>query len=75
MACTEAACGVDVAEFPSLKEWRDKLLARPGLEKGRHIPNPHKALEMETLSEEEMEKMFEVSSKWLQASMKEDSKQ
>ncbi|KAK8041271.1 glutathione S-transferase-like protein [Apiospora phragmitis] len=46
-----ALTGADVTEFPALQEWRDKLLARPGVEKGRHVPSPHKALEFEKLSD------------------------
>ncbi|KAK6834860.1 glutathione S-transferase [Apiospora arundinis] len=70
----EAGSGIDIKEFPALKEWRDKLLARPGVEKGRHVPSPHKAIDNEKLSEEELKKTFETSRKWIQASMKEDSK-
>ncbi|KAK8067073.1 hypothetical protein PG997_013820 [Apiospora hydei] len=66
--------GVDITEFPALKEWRDKLLSRPGVEKGRHVPSPHKALEFENMPEEEMKKAFEHNRKWIQASIKEDSK-
>lgn len=34
--------GVDIDEFPSLKAWTERMLARPGVEKGRHVPDPHK---------------------------------
>lgn len=76
MCClfTEAGSGVDIAEFPTLKQWRDKLLARPAVEKGRHVPSPHTVLGYDKLSEEELKKNFENASKWIQASMKEDSK-
>ncbi|KAK7910892.1 glutathione S-transferase [Apiospora marii] len=69
-----AGSGVNIAEFPALKEWRDKLLARPAVEKGRNVPSPHKALEFDKLSDGEMKKTFESASQWIQASMKEDSK-
>ncbi|KAK8135336.1 glutathione S-transferase [Apiospora sp. TS-2023a] len=72
-----AATGVDIAEFPALKEWRDKLLALPAVEKGRHVPSPHTVLEYDTLSEEELEvlkKKFDDGGKWIQASMKQASK-
>ncbi|KAK7954955.1 glutathione S-transferase [Apiospora saccharicola] len=69
-----AGSGADIAEFPVLKEWRDKLLARTAVEKGRHVPSPHTVLEYYKLSEEELKKKFEGASKWIQASMKEDSK-
>jgi hypothetical protein len=34
--------GVDINEFPALKAWDDRMLARPAVEKGRHVPDPHK---------------------------------
>lgn len=70
---TKAGSGVDIAESPVLKVWRDKLLTRPAVEKGRHVPSPHKALEYDSLSEE-LKKTFENASKWIQASMKDGSK-
>ena len=45
--------GVDIDEFPHLKAWEERMLARPGVEKGRHVPSPHRIKEM---SKEEMEK-------------------
>lgn len=39
--------GIDVPkEFPHLGAWRDKLLAREGVEKGRHVPTPHTVKEV-----------------------------
>ena len=35
-------CGIDIAEFPTLKAWYERMLARPGVEKGRHVPEKHK---------------------------------
>ncbi|KAH8664177.1 glutathione S-transferase [Xylariales sp. PMI_506] len=69
-----AWAGVDINEFPALKAWRDKLLARPGLEKGRNIPSPHKALDHEKLSDAELDKAAESARTWVQAGMKEDAK-
>ncbi|KAK8017541.1 glutathione S-transferase domain-containing protein [Apiospora rasikravindrae] len=69
-----AGSGVDITEFPALKEWRDKLLAQPGVEKGRHAPGPHKALEYENMPEEEAKKTFEHNRRWVQAAMKGESK-
>jgi len=34
--------GVDIDEFPALKAWDERMLARPGVEKGRHVPDPIK---------------------------------
>ncbi|KUI55501.1 Disulfide-bond oxidoreductase YfcG [Cytospora mali] len=34
-------CGVDLAEFPHVKAWHDKLLERPGFQKGLQVPVPY----------------------------------
>ncbi|EFX01446.1 zinc knuckle transcription factor splicing factor msl5 [Grosmannia clavigera kw1407] len=47
--------GIELDDMPSLKAWLQKLLLRPGLEKGRHVPSPHTVLEMASLSEKELE--------------------
>src|ERR1700728_4626452 len=33
--------GVDIDEFPALKAWEERMLARPGVENGRHVPDPN----------------------------------
>lgn len=38
--------GVDIEEFPALKAWSERMLARPGVERGRHVPDPHKMQEL-----------------------------
>ncbi|KAI0124300.1 glutathione S-transferase [Xylariales sp. AK1849] len=68
-----AWAGVNVDEFPALKEWRDKLLQRPGVEKGRHVPSPHRMLEQSKLSEEELDKAAVNARAWVQAGMKQDA--
>lgn len=65
---------MDINEFPALKKWRDLMLARPGLEKGRHVPSPHKALESEKMTSEEIDKAAEASKAWVQQGMKADAK-
>ena len=52
--------GVDIDEFPHLKAWENRMLARPGVERGRHVPSPHRMKEM---SKEEMEKYAQESAK------------
>ncbi|KAI0167317.1 glutathione S-transferase [Pestalotiopsis sp. NC0098] len=69
-----AGSGVDINEFPALKKWRDLLLTRPGLEKGRHVPSPHKALEQENLTEEQIAEAAKKNAGWIQAGMKADKK-
>ncbi|KAI1475557.1 glutathione S-transferase GstA [Daldinia eschscholtzii] len=34
-------CGVNIDEFPNVKAWREKLLQRPGFQKGIQVPKPY----------------------------------
>lgn len=65
--------GVDIDEFPALKAWDDRMLARPGVEKGRNVPDPHagKALKNDP---EAAKKHAEEARKWVQAGMAADAK-
>lgn len=67
--------GVNIDDFPALKKWLFKLLERPGFEKGRHVPEEHKAFDLAKLTEEEMEEKAAGGRAWVQASMKEEAKQ
>ena len=64
--------GVDIDEFPALKEWEDRMAARPGVEKGRHVPDPHKIKEL-LKDRAKMERHATESRAWVQAGM-EDAK-
>lgn len=55
--------GIDINEFPHLKAWDDRMLVRPGVEKGRHVPSPHR---MKDMSKEEAEKHSQESAQWIQ---------
>jgi glutathione S-transferase len=66
--------GVDLDEFPKLKEWLFRLKERPGFETGRNVPSPHKAFDKMAKSEEELEAMASGSKAWIQAGMKDDAK-
>lgn len=55
-----AWAGVDIDEFPHLKAWEDRMLARPAVERGRHVPSPHRIKEM---TKEEMEKQAQDGAK------------
>ncbi|KAK1827064.1 disulfide-bond oxidoreductase YfcG [Podospora conica] len=57
--------GVSIEEFPNLKAWLFRMLERPGVEKGRHVPSHHGAFDK--LSEEEKEKQAKEASKWVMA--------
>ena len=65
--------GEDIDEFPALKAWEDRMLSRPGVEKGRHVPDRHKMKEL-LKSKEQMEKHAEENRNWIQAGMKDDAK-
>lgn len=65
--------GVDIDEFPALKAWDDRMLARPGVEKGRHIPDPHRMKEL-AKDKAKMEEQAAKSRAWVQEGMKADAK-
>ncbi|KAI1774213.1 glutathione S-transferase [Hypoxylon cercidicola] len=66
--------GVDMAEFPVLDQWVKRMLERPGVEKGRHVPSQHSYEVILKLSEEEMEAIAGGSRQWVQESMKQEAK-
>lgn len=61
-------------DFPNLNAWLERMLARPGVEAGRHVPSKHTAFEMKKLSKEELDKHAAESAKWVQQGMAEDAK-
>lgn len=65
--------GVDIDEFPALKAWEERMLARPGVEKGRHVPDRHRMKEL-LKDPKKMEEHAAKSRTWVQAGMKEDAK-
>ncbi|KAI9796961.1 MAG: hypothetical protein M1833_005907 [Piccolia ochrophora] len=65
--------GVDIEEFPHLKAWEDRMLARPAVEKGRHVPDKHTMKEKQK-DPQLMEKAAAEARAWIQSSMAEDAK-
>ncbi|KAM0802153.1 putative disulfide bond reductase yfcG [Usnea florida] len=63
--------GVDIDEFPHLKAWEERMVQRPGVERGRHVPSPHR---MKDMSKEEMERLAQESGKWIQREQAKDAK-
>ncbi|KAI9852372.1 MAG: hypothetical protein M1838_000894 [Thelocarpon superellum] len=61
--------GVDLTEFPTLKAWEQRMLARPGVERGRNVPDPA----VDSRSKEEIEALAAEGRKWIQASMAADA--
>lgn len=64
--------GIDIESFPALKAWEERMLARPGVEKGRHVPDPH-TIKKVLANKEEAEKRAAEVREWVQKSMKEDA--
>lgn len=69
-----AWAGVSIDDFPHLEKWLKALLARPGFEKGRHVPSRHGAFDNDGLTEEELERKAEKARGWVQKSMADDAK-
>lgn len=63
-----------MAEFPVLDQWVKRMLERPGVEKGRHVPSKHNYEDIQKLSEEELDARAAGPRKWIQDSMKEEAK-
>lgn len=66
-------CEVDIDEFPTLKEWEERMLQRPGVEKGRHVPSRHRMKEL-LQNKEETEKLAKEVSEWVIKAQTEDAK-
>lgn len=68
-----AWAGVSLDEFSNVAKWLEKLLQRPGFEKGRHVPKPHTAFENDKLTEEELDEKATGARNWVQGGMKADA--
>ncbi|KAI5924392.1 glutathione S-transferase GstA [Camillea tinctor] len=66
--------GVDINEFPTLAEWVQRMLKRPGVEKGRHVPSKHGYEDQLKMTEEDFEKKAAANRGWILQGMKEDTK-
>ena len=65
--------GIDIEEFPHVKAWEERMAARPALDKGRHVPDPHTIKEL-LKDKEAVEKTAAHTREWVQKGMKEDAK-
>ncbi|KAL1882690.1 hypothetical protein VTK73DRAFT_1602 [Phialemonium thermophilum] len=66
--------GVNIDDFPNLKSWVDRVIERPGSEKGRHVPTRHTALEQRNKSQEELEEQAAQGRQWILQGMAQDAK-
>jgi glutathione S-transferase len=64
--------GVEIDDFPNLKAWEERMANRSGVEKGRHVPDPHTVKEL-LKDKAKMEHHAAESRKWVQAGMKADA--
>jgi glutathione S-transferase len=72
--CTVEFSGIpSIDDFPAVKSWLYKLLARPGFERGRNVPKPHVHLALNELSEEELDERAQYGVKWIQDAMARDA--
>jgi len=65
--------GINIDEFPHLKAWDDRMLARPGVEKGRHVPEPHRMKELQK-DPKQQEEHAEAAKQWVQRGMADEAK-
>jgi glutathione S-transferase len=65
--------GVNIDDFPALKAWEERMTNRPGVEKGRHVPDRHAIKEL-LKDPKKMEEHAAKSRAWVQAGMKDDAK-
>jgi len=65
--------GVDITEFPALQAWEERMAARPGVQKGMDVPEPHRMKELKK-DPQKMKEHAEQARVWVQAGMKDDAK-
>ena len=64
--------GVNIDEFPTLKAWEDRMAARPGVDKGKDVPDPYKLKEL-LKDPQKMKEIQEKATAWIQEGMKKDA--
>lgn len=62
--------GVDIEEFPNLKAWETKMSERPGVVKGRDVPDPYRGKDWMT-DPKFLEEMVKKGREWVLADEKE----
>ncbi|KAI1131203.1 glutathione S-transferase [Nemania abortiva] len=64
--------GVDPKQFPALNEWVLRMLKRPGVEKGRHVPTKHIYESIQEMTEEDFEKKAAANRGWILQGQKDE---
>jgi glutathione S-transferase len=62
--------GIELSDFPKLKEWEERMWERPGVQKGASVPDPYKRVKND--DPEAMERRAAEARKWIMQGMKED---
>ncbi|KAJ0414381.1 glutathione S-transferase [Aspergillus carlsbadensis] len=62
-----------IDEFPHVQKWLYELLKRPGFEEGRNAPQPHIYMELNKLSDEELNAKGRAAGGWIQEGMRRDA--
>jgi glutathione S-transferase len=65
--------GIDIEEFPHVKAWEERIVQRPAMEKGRHVPSPHTIKDL-IKDKATMDKHAADARAWIQEGMKDDAK-
>lgn len=69
--------GVDVGEFPALKAWSERMLARPGVAKGKEVPEKFTMVERYEqwkIDPKSIDEHAKKTSAWIMKGMAEDAK-
>ncbi|CAG9950360.1 unnamed protein product [Clonostachys rosea f. rosea IK726] len=64
---------LSIDEFPHVKKWLYTLLVCPGFEEGCNAPGPHRYLNMNDMSEEELNSIAASLGTWIIDAMKRDA--
>lgn len=64
--------GVEIEDFPHLQAWEERMLKRGGVERGRHVPDPHTVKEL-MKDKKKMEEAAAKNREWVQKGMKDDA--
>lgn len=66
LAATTPWAGLDLDEFPAVKEWYERLLQRPSIREGMNVPEPHGVIALAGDKDGELTKKFEeFHRKWV----------
>ncbi|KAH8645779.1 glutathione S-transferase [Xylariales sp. PMI_506] len=70
--CSASWAGVDLIQFPKLKEWTVRCYARPGFKKGFHVPKMSEE-EIEENKKKSADERAREASSWILRGMKQDA--